>query len=206
GRGSAHATVDQAVVSANSNLIASATEVSTTATITTVGKHNFAAGQTVVISGVGVAGYNGTFAITATTATTFTYTTTAGLAAASGGTATVGIIKLEPLQITKSFNPATVAINAASTLTFSVTNPNVIAVDGNFTDTLPANLVVANPPSVTNTCGGTFAPLAGDTSVTFTNSSIAIGACTITVHVSSAVDNPDSNSVTTISTVAGTVA
>jgi uncharacterized repeat protein (TIGR01451 family) len=205
GRGSAHATVDQGVVSANSNLIASATEVTTTATITTVGKHNFAAGETVVISGVGVAGYNGTFAITATpTPTTFTYTTTAGLAASSGGTANVGIIILEPLQITKSFNPTTVAINAASTLTFSITNPNVIAVDGNFTDTLPANLVVANPPSVTNTCGGTFNPLAGNTSVTFTNSSIAIGTCTITVHVSSAIDNIYSNSVTINSTAAGT--
>src|SRR5258708_5226434 len=60
GRGSAHATVDQAVVSANSNLIASATESTTTVTITTVGVHNFAAGETVVIAGVLVGGYNGT--------------------------------------------------------------------------------------------------------------------------------------------------
>ncbi len=205
GRGSANATVDQAVVGANSNLIASATEVSTTATITTVGKHNFTAGETVVISGVGVAGYNGTFAILSTpTATTFTYTTTAGLAASSGGTANVGIIILEPLKITKSFVPATVAINAPSTLTFSINNPNVMAVDGSFTDTLPANLVVATPPAATNTCGGTFAPLAGDTSVTFSNGSIAVGTCTVTVHVSSAIDNIYSNSVTINSTAAGT--
>src|SRR5205807_7425707 len=141
------------------NLIASATEVSTTATITTVGAHNFAAGETVVISGVGLSGYNGTFAITATpTPTTFTYTTTAGLGASSGGTAKVGIIILEPLKITKSFSPTTVAINAPSTLTFSVNNPNVIAVDASFTDTLPANLVVATTPNATNTCGGTFTP------------------------------------------------
>ncbi len=205
GRGSANATVDQAVVGANTNLIASATEVSTTATITTVGKHNFTAGETVVISGVGVAGYNGTFAILSTpTATTFTYTTTAGLAASSGGTANVGIIILEPLKITKSFVPATVAINAPSTLTFSINNPNVMAVDGSFTDTLPANLVVATPPAATNTCGGTFAPLAGDTSVTFSNGSIAVGTCTVTVHVSSAIDNIYSNSVTINSTAAGT--
>src|SRR5262249_9583123 len=45
GLGSAHATVDQAVVSVNSNLIASATEAVTTATITTVGAHGFAAGD-----------------------------------------------------------------------------------------------------------------------------------------------------------------
>src|SRR5262249_42912149 len=42
GRGSANATVDQAVVPANSNLIAAATEAGTTVTITTVGAHNFA--------------------------------------------------------------------------------------------------------------------------------------------------------------------
>ncbi|HEV1996486.1 MAG TPA: FG-GAP-like repeat-containing protein [Candidatus Acidoferrum sp.] len=206
GRGSAHATVDQAVVSANSNLIASASEAVNTVTITTVGAHNFAAGETVVISGVGVGGYDGTFAITATpTATTFTYTDpTPGLGASSGGLANVGIIILEPLQITKSFNPATVAVNAPSALTFSVVNPNVIAVDASFTDTFPANLVVANPPSVTNTCGGTFTPAAGDTSVTFTNASLAVGSCTITVHVQSATDSVYPNSVTINSTAAGT--
>jgi uncharacterized repeat protein (TIGR01451 family) len=205
GRGSAHATVDQGVVSANSNLIASATEVSTTATITTVGKHNFAAGETVVISGVVAAGYNGTFLISATpTTTTFTYTAGAGLAASSGGLANVGIIILEPLQIVKSFNPTTVAINASSTLTFSVNNPNVIPVDASFTDTLPAGLVVAATPGVTNTCTGTVTAVAGSGSISYSNASLPIGACSITVKVSSATDNVYSNSVTINSTAAGT--
>src|SRR5205823_15044986 len=156
-----------------------AAEAATPVTITTVGTHNFAAGETVVMSGVAVGGYNGTFAITATpTPTTFTYTTTAGLASpSSGGLANVGIIILEPLQITKSFSPTTVAINAPSTLTFNVTNPNVIAVDASFTDTFPANLVVTTPPNATNTCGGTFTPVAGAGSVTFTNASLPIGSC-----------------------------
>ena len=218
GRGSADATVDQAVVGANSNLIASATEVSTTATITTVGKHNFSVGETVVIAGVGVAGYNGTFTIVSTpTPTTFTYSTspTSGLGASSGGSANVGIIILEPLKITKSFVPATVATNTASTLTLSVNNPNVMPVDGNFTDTLPSgvgavpgSMVVANPPGATNTCGGTFAPVAGAGSVTFSSgsgaSAIPVGTCTITVHVSSTVDNIYHNSVTINSVAAGT--
>ena len=205
GRGSAHATVDQAIVSANSNLIASATEATTTVTITTVGAHNFAAGETVVIAGVGVGGYNGTFAITATpTATTFTYTTTAGLGASSGGTATVGIIILEPLQITKSFSPNPVPVNTPSTLTFSVNNPNVIAVDASFTDTLPAGLVVSATPAVTNTCGGSVTAAGGSGSVAFTNGALPVGACTITVHVQSATDNVYSNTVTINSTAAGT--
>jgi CSLREA domain-containing protein/uncharacterized repeat protein (TIGR01451 family) len=216
GRGSADATVDQAVVGANSNLIATATEVGTTATITTVGKHNFSVGETVVISGVSVAGYNGTFTILTTpTTTTFTYTAPGALGAASGGSADVGIIILEPLKITKSFVPATVATNTASTLTLSVNNPNVMPVDGNFTDTLPSgvgavpgSLVVANPPGATNTCGGTFAPVAGAGSVSFSSGSgataIPVGTCTITVHVSSTVDNIYHNSVTINSTQAGT--
>ncbi|HVG91554.1 MAG TPA: hypothetical protein VNB54_08690, partial [Alphaproteobacteria bacterium] len=94
GFGTANATVDQAVVPVNSNLIASATESGTTATITTVGAHGYSTGEFVRISGVGVAGYNSSpatqvFTILSTpTATTFTYTANAsGLGASSGGTA-----------------------------------------------------------------------------------------------------------------------
>lgn len=58
-----------------------ATQASTTVTITTVAPHNFATGQSVIVAGVVVAGYNGTFTITGTpTSTTFTYTTGSGLA------------------------------------------------------------------------------------------------------------------------------
>jgi hypothetical protein len=66
-----------------------ATEAGTTATITTNVAHGFSAGQRVTISGVGVAGYNGTFDIVAVpTATTFTVTLAAsGLGASGGGTA-----------------------------------------------------------------------------------------------------------------------
>ena len=73
--------MNQAVALANDSLISSATEAATTATITTVGAHGFSTGETVVISGVGVGGYNGTFIITATpTVNSFTYTAgTAGL-------------------------------------------------------------------------------------------------------------------------------
>lgn len=119
-------------------------------------------------------------------------------------TVTAPIIILEPLQITKSFSPNPVAVNASSTLTFAVNNPNVIAVDANFTDTLPAGLVVAATPGVTNTCGGTITATAGSGVISFTNGSLPIGACSISVKVSSATDNVYSNSVTINSTAAGT--
>ncbi|HZU31819.1 MAG TPA: hypothetical protein VFB79_11930, partial [Candidatus Angelobacter sp.] len=119
-------------------------------------------------------------------------------------TVTANIIILEPLQITKSFSPATVPINTSSTLTFAVNNPNVIAVDASFTDTLPAGLVVAATPGVTNTCGGTVTATAGSGSISFSNASLPVGACSITVKVSSATDGTYNNTVTINSTAAGT--
>ncbi len=57
--------------------------------MTTNGSHGFSYGQQVLIAGVSIAGYNGVFTIaSAPTANTFTYTAAAGLASASGGTAT----------------------------------------------------------------------------------------------------------------------
>jgi hypothetical protein len=70
-----------------------AIESGTTATLTTTGAHGLAPGYPVVISGVGVAGYNGTFTVAAVPSTTkFTIVlTVAGLAASGGGSvASVG--------------------------------------------------------------------------------------------------------------------
>ena len=79
------------IYSSTSTIAASpggAIEVGTTVTITTTAPHGFVVGQSVSISGVGVAGYNGGVKITGTpTATTFTYTSgTSGLAPSGGGT------------------------------------------------------------------------------------------------------------------------
>ena len=65
------------------------TSASATATIQTTTAHGLAVGQLVTTSGVGVAGYNGTFPITAVPDSThFTFTAaTGGLAASGGGTA-----------------------------------------------------------------------------------------------------------------------
>ena len=67
--------------------ISTATESGGTATITTASAHGYAVGDSVIISGVSVAGYNGTFVVaTVPTSTTFTYApTTSGLASAADG-------------------------------------------------------------------------------------------------------------------------
>jgi hypothetical protein len=66
-----------------------ATENGFLVTITTTSAHGLSAGQSVTISGVGVASYNGTFpVVSAPTTTQFTYIAGAsGLAASGGGTA-----------------------------------------------------------------------------------------------------------------------
>ncbi|HEX3155455.1 MAG TPA: hypothetical protein VHV32_12560, partial [Candidatus Angelobacter sp.] len=205
GRANPTATVDQEAAPALDSLISSATEAGTTATITTVGAHGFSTGETAVITGVGVGGYNGTFIITATpTVNTFTYTAnSAGLGASSGGDANVGIVILEPPQMTKSFGAATIPINGTTTVNFSINNPNVVAINGSFTDTLPTGLQVAATPGVTNTCGGTVTATAGSGTISFSNNLTPIGVCNISVNITGTVDNNYSNSVQILSTDAG---
>lgn len=66
-----------------------ATEVGTTVTVVTINPHGLNPGNSVTISGVGVAGYNGVFTVLTTpTTNSFTYTAVGGLAASGGGTAT----------------------------------------------------------------------------------------------------------------------
>jgi hypothetical protein len=67
--------------------ISTATESSTTVTITTATNHNILPGQNVTISGVSVPGYNGTFVVTGVTANTIQYAAAAGLTGGTGGTA-----------------------------------------------------------------------------------------------------------------------
>ena len=52
------------------------------------------------------------------------------------------------------------------------------------TDTFPLGMAVAAAPGATNTCGGTFTPLAGATAVSLTNASIAANvSCRVQVNV-----------------------
>ncbi len=92
----------------------------------------------------------------------------------------------DPL-LSKAFAPDPVAVGGTSTLTFLLTNPNPNVLTGaTFEDTLPAGLQVANPSNAATTCGGTasWAPAAGDTTLTFSRGSIpALGSCAASVDV-----------------------
>jgi CSLREA domain-containing protein/uncharacterized repeat protein (TIGR01451 family) len=121
-------------------------------------------------------------------------------------TVTATITILQPPSITKSFNPTTVQVNTASTLTFGITNGNSVTINSSFTDTLPANLVVATTPAVVNGCnvgGGTVTATAGAGTISFTTTALATGTCTLTVNVQSATDGVFNNNTTIDSADAG---
>jgi len=71
--------------------ISSITRVTTTATLTTAANHNLTTGTFVTVSGATPAEYNGTFSITVTTPTAFTYTM---LTTPSGSASPVGSYKV----------------------------------------------------------------------------------------------------------------
>lgn len=78
----------QRVVPLPAQHLAGATASGTTATFTTQAPHGFATGNSVVVAGVGVLGYNGTRTVASTPSnTTFTAMVGSGLANATGGTA-----------------------------------------------------------------------------------------------------------------------
>ena len=57
-------------------------------------------------------------------------------------------------SLTKAFAPATISQGGISTLTFTLANGagNPAQSGINFTDTLPANVVIAGTPNVTSSC------------------------------------------------------
>ena len=131
-----------------------------------------------------------TVAVAATGTLSNTATATASVADPdnSNNSATDGDTVITPVMIDfrKDFSPATVDQGATSTLTFTIDNEeNIVQADNMaFSDQLPAGLVVADTPAVTNSCGGTFTPVAGATTLAFTGGTLNQGAtCQIQVTV-----------------------
>jgi uncharacterized repeat protein (TIGR01451 family) len=113
---------------------------------------------------------------------------TTGPAGGNTGTsaATLKVTAPNPPTVAEAFSPASVAQNAGSTLTITLSNSNAYALTGvGLTNTLPSGLTVQTSPAAATTCGGT--PSASGSSVTLSGASIpASSNCTVTVSVSSA--------------------
>jgi uncharacterized repeat protein (TIGR01451 family) len=92
-------------------------------------------------------------------------------------------------RLHKSFSPASLNVNAPSTMTFTIENTDELAAKNgwSFTDNLPSGLVVANPAAASTTCsGGSVTAAAGGGSIAMTgNLDAGQASCTVSVNVTS---------------------
>lgn len=103
-----------------------------------------------------------------------------------------------PLSLSKTFNPTTITTSGGtSTLTLAIGNTSTSQTDNvSISDPLPSGMVVASTPTPTLSAGcvgGTFAPVAGDTTLTYTGSVAGSGTCTLTVQVTASADGSYTN-------------
>lgn len=104
--------------------------------------------------------------------------------------------------LTKSFSDESICRGDSSELTFTVTNPTSITLNGlGFTDTLPAGLVVATPNGLTGGCGsGTITAVAGTNTISLSGASLDPGiSCTFSVDVTGTVAGIYTNTTGSIS-------
>jgi len=153
-----------------------------------------AGGASLSLSGVNIAaGATCTVSVQVTSSAAGTLVNSTGSINSSDaptGTAVTGILNVQsPPTIDKAFGTSPVALNTASVMTITLTNPstNSVALTGvGFTDTYPAGLVNTNA-TIGGTCTGTRTATAGGNSLTASAVPLAIGAsCTITISVQSA--------------------
>jgi hypothetical protein len=103
-----------------------------------------------------------------------------------------------PPTVSEAFAPASVAENAASTLTITFSNSNDFALtQSGFTETVPAQLSVQSSPAPTTTCAGASGTLTSSAgTVTMAGANIpAKGSCSMTLSVKSAAAGNYTNSI-----------
>ena len=107
----------------------------------------------------------------------------------AGNTATATLYVATPPNLSKSFGLASLLTLSTGPLTFTLSNPNrIVTLTGlQFSDTLPAGLLVANPNGLTGSCPGAVITAAtGSNLLTFSGATLAPGAsCAFTISVAS---------------------
>ena len=106
--------------------ITSITNTGTGALVTTAAAHNLYTGNIVVVTGATPAAYNGTYAITRQSATTFTYALTTN---PGGDASTVGTYSVAAVTISELFHNGTTA-NATTSTAHGLLTGNQITVSG----------------------------------------------------------------------------
>lgn len=114
-----------------------------------------------------------------------------------------------PPTVTKSFSPSVIAVGGTSTLTFTLANPNALAINGvAFVDVYPAGMAntLLPLPVATTTCGGIATALPLLSTATLAGATIpANGSCTVTVkYVTASITGNNSVNVTSFNASTGT--
>ncbi len=137
----------------------------------------------------------------------FVSSTEGGTNTGSTGVASASLTVLQPPNISKLSAPNPILAGGTSTLTFTITNPNVnnpltgVA----FSDTYPPGLQNTATPGGSTTCtGGTVTAAANGGSVSLSGGTVpAGGSCIVTVHVTAANSGTYANTSGTVSSING---
>ncbi len=125
----------------------------------------------------------------------------------NSGPATAMVRVDPPPLFSKSFAPAMIDPGAVSTLTFTIDNlkGSQPATSLDFTDNLPAGVMIATPPNAVVGCtGGTLTAPAGGTAISYSGGTVAAtSTCTITVDVTSGVPGTVTNTSGDLTSSAG---
>jgi len=111
--------------------------------------------------------------------------------------ASVTVDPPSPPTISKSFGAASIGVNGSTSLSFTITNPNVYSsLSGvGFSDTLPTGLVVSTPNGLSGSCGGGgITAMAASNSVSLSGAALAAsGSCTFSVNVTGSTTGTKNN-------------
>jgi hypothetical protein len=96
----------------------------------------------------------------------------------------------------KSFAPSVITKSASSLLTITLTNPTETPITGvSFTDNYPSGMLNTASANGTTTCGGTVTAINNGNSLALSGGTIpALGSCTVTANITSAVAGTYTNS------------
>ncbi|MFN5994400.1 MAG: beta strand repeat-containing protein, partial [Betaproteobacteria bacterium] len=170
----------------------------------------------ITVTGASIGQWAGTctisVAVTSSVAGTFTNDTSRFASVARVTNAVNTTLTVTPkVSLFMSFVPTFVAKSQPARLQFDLVNPSVSAGGSNqtgvgFTNNLPTGVVVANPPAVSNSCGGTVTAGAGGTTIALAGVSMLAGTgCILSVAVTSATAGVYQNTPQSITAVTSNV-